>query len=98
VVSKVDAYISEKNAVYIFKAELTRLGSRGLIEDLRSLPFPHPQILFESYTSGPCHFSPEDGDNMFPETLAPTYEDTWHQNRRQHQYYMVKYKLPIQKM
>jgi hypothetical protein len=36
VVSWVDADISEEHAVSIFRAEVTRLGTRGLIYDLRN--------------------------------------------------------------
>jgi hypothetical protein len=54
----VEANVSEKRTVSIFRTEVTLLGIRGI----RRLPFLPPYIL--PLIPSERHFSPEDGDSM----------------------------------
>jgi hypothetical protein len=52
--------VSEKHAVSIFRAKVTKLGSGGLVWGLMK-----EGIAYKPSISQLCHFSPEDRDNMF---------------------------------
>jgi hypothetical protein len=91
VVSQVDANISEKQSVSIFRTEMTRQGSSGSMYDLRSKGWGKgdnqregifylisplfPSLVTSALKTEIVHFS---------EMLVSTYKTTWHQNPRLH--------------
>jgi hypothetical protein len=92
----VDTNVLEKHIASISRAEMVMEESRGIYigseegnaEERANKPSPPLTLeippLPSITTSQHHHFSSEDGDSMFYETLASTCKSTWRQNPQQH--------------